>query len=97
MEKIVTYTQLNLPETVFSGDVRSCKPRREIFEEALSRLGVVAEEALYIGDSLTYDVAPAAALGINTVWVNRGRRPLTGDIQPDMVVSDLAEIRRLIR
>lgn len=97
MEKIVTYTQLNLPEMVFSGDVRSCKPRREIFEEALSRLGVKAEEALYIGDSLTYDVAPAAALGINTVWVNRGRRPLSGDIQPDMVVSDLAEIRRLIR
>ena len=97
MEKIVTYTQLNLPEMVFSGDVRSCKPRREIFEEALSRLGVKAEEALYIGDSLTYDVAPAAALGINTVWVNRGRRPLAGDIQPDMVVSDLAEIRRLIR
>ena len=36
----MTYTQLNLPEMVFSGDVRSCKPRREIFEEALSRLGV---------------------------------------------------------
>ena len=47
MEKIVTYTQLNLPEMVFSGDVRSCKPRREIFEEAVPAGGQGRRGALH--------------------------------------------------
>jgi putative hydrolase of the HAD superfamily len=50
------------------------KPDPRIFLLALERLGVRAEESVYVGDSVTYDVEPAEAVGMIAVLVDRRDR-----------------------
>jgi putative hydrolase of the HAD superfamily len=45
------------------------KPHIKIFQEALKRLGIVAEEAVYVGDSPEEDIMGAKAAGIKTIFV----------------------------
>lgn len=52
-----------------SDEVGWRKPSRKIFEEALKRLGVEAEEAVCVGDSPLEDIKGAKALGMRTVFV----------------------------
>ncbi|HTV21014.1 MAG TPA: HAD family hydrolase [Polyangiaceae bacterium] len=44
------------------------KPDRRIFELALSRIGVSAEEAWHVGDHPMADVAGAHAAGLTAIW-----------------------------
>jgi FMN phosphatase YigB (HAD superfamily) len=69
------------------------KPRPEIFEAALTRLGVAAREALFVGDRADIDVVGAQRLGMAVAWVNRERAPLpSGITPPDYEIRDLAEL-----
>lgn len=56
---------------VSSGDVDNSKPAPDLFEEALNRAGVRADEAIAVGDSI-WDVQAAKAAGIQTVGVLSG-------------------------
>ena len=55
-----------LDVAVFSSETGRRKPDPEIFEAALSRLGVEPERALMVGDSVPNDIAGARALGMTT-------------------------------
>ena len=60
-----------LDTAVFSSEVGWRKPHPAIFERALDALGVAADAALFVGDTLATDIAGAAALGMHTcqaVW-----------------------------
>lgn len=59
---------------VVSGAEGVEKPDPAIFTCALERMGVKAERSVYVGDSLTHDVAPALALGMRAVLVDRHGR-----------------------
>jgi putative hydrolase of the HAD superfamily len=78
------------------------KPRAEIFREVLARLGVGADEALHVGDSLRADVGGAAPLGLRTVWITRRvRNPEEALAKhegpaPDFTIRDLAELPALV-
>jgi len=54
---------------VISGEVGVRKPGAGIFRRALAALGCRAEEALFVGNDLTTDVAGAAEAGLRTCWV----------------------------
>ena len=54
----------------FSYDIGTMKPKKELFEYALTRLGVEAKECFMVGDSLIQDMAPAARLGMDCIWLN---------------------------
>jgi len=76
------------------------KPRPEIFR---ATLGAAPEETLHVGDSLSADIAGAAALGMRTAWLTR-RVPKADEAlaehtgaRPDYVVADLAEIAEIAR
>jgi putative hydrolase of the HAD superfamily len=56
-----------------SSEAGYAKPRREVFEFALSRAGVSAHEAMHIGDSEHLDFAPAAEAGMAAVLIDRDR------------------------
>lgn len=56
---------------VSSGDVENSKPASDLFEEALNRAGIQADEAIAVGDSI-WDVQAAKAAGIQTVGVLSG-------------------------
>jgi len=57
-----------------SSEAGHAKPRREVYEAALSRAGVTAHDAMHIGDSEHLDFAPAAALGLAAVLIDREDR-----------------------
>ncbi len=52
--------------------VGAYKPDRAMFDAALAALG---EEGgvLHVAQSLFHDIAPASALGLDTVWIRRGQ------------------------
>jgi putative hydrolase of the HAD superfamily len=54
-----------------SSEAGYAKPRREVYDAALAREGVTAREAIHVGDSEHLDFAPAAALGMAAVLIDR--------------------------
>ena len=64
-------TDGKLKGVVNSSDVEESKPAPDIFEEALRRAGVSADETVAVGDSI-WDVQAANAAGIRTVGVLSG-------------------------
>jgi putative hydrolase of the HAD superfamily len=66
------------------------KPQAEIFERGVQRLGVLAEEAVYIGDHPEVDIMGAKRAGLRTIWKRNSTWP---DAQEaDAVIDDLNEI-----
>ena len=82
--------------------MQSYKPSVWNFEEAMRRSGLTKDQILHAGQSLYHDVAPANALGIRNVWVNRPSiRPGSGAAKPGAAtptyqVGNLAELSILL-
>ncbi|HEX2067018.1 MAG TPA: HAD family hydrolase, partial [Candidatus Thermoplasmatota archaeon] len=53
-----------------TGEIGHWKPAPEAFLHVLGRLGVEARDAVMVGDSIDFDIAPARRLGMRTVWVD---------------------------
>lgn len=69
------------PTGVFtSEDARAYKPRKELFELALKKAGLPAENVLHIGDSISSDIKGAMSVGINAIWVNRSNREVPQNV-----------------
>ncbi|MBW7474732.1 HAD family hydrolase [Paenibacillus oenotherae] len=83
-------------DIITSEDVRSYKPRPELFLEALRRYGLLPHEVVHIGDSITSDVAGAGSVGIATIWLNRLNKPKPEGITPDYICSNLNEARQVL-
>jgi putative hydrolase of the HAD superfamily len=66
------------------------KPHPAIFRRALSDVGVAAEEALMVGNSLAEDIAGAQALGIRAAW--KRSAPDAEGIAPDFTFDEVAEL-----
>ena len=79
---------------VCAGYDTAAKPAAEPFERALEALGSTPDRAVYVGNSLTSDVAGARAAGLRSVWIPRGETvPETPDPAPTYrleMLSDLA-------
>ncbi|MBM11552.1 MAG: hypothetical protein CL759_05685 [Chloroflexi bacterium] len=85
-------------ETVLSSEqAQIYKPRPELFQMMLERLGVTADETAYVGDRQLEDVYGPSQLGMHPVWVNRDDRPLNPDLpKPTHRVSSLLELPQLL-
>lgn len=78
------------PAGVFtSEDAMSYKPRKELFELALSSTGLKADEVLHIGDSLSSDIKGAMGVGIKPIWVNRSGKAVPKGV---VAVENLLEV-----
>ena len=74
---------------VTAQQMQSYKPAQGNFEEAIRRSGVTRQQVLHAGQSLYHDIAPANALGIRNVWVNRPSiRPGSGAAKPGSAKPD---------
>ncbi len=84
-------------------EIGSYKPNLNNFKYLVANLekdGIRQDELLHIAQSRFHDIAPASAMGINSVWVNR-RHDVPGegatvsapnDVQADLEVSSLEEL-----
>jgi 2-haloalkanoic acid dehalogenase type II len=91
---------------VTAEDVGHYKPHPAHFERAaalLAERGIGREAWLHVAQSKFHDIAPARALGIPCLWVNRrARRPGGGatpeaSVVPDWSVTSLAELAAIAR
>jgi 2-haloacid dehalogenase len=80
---------------------RSYKPSLQNFELALRTIGLPTGKLLHVAQSLYHDIAPAKALGLATVWVNRRRgkeghgATMPSHAAPDLEVPDLKSLALL--
>jgi HAD superfamily hydrolase (TIGR01549 family) len=78
---------------VISEDIGWRKPSPHIFQDALKRLQVTADEAVFVGDSPIEDIRGAKDAGLKTVFVpsqfNSLKDLKESKQQPDEIVADL--------
>lgn len=67
----IAYHDLHPAGVFTSEDAKSYKPREELFELALKSTGLMPDEVLHIGDSVSSDVKGATKVGIRALWLNR--------------------------
>jgi len=81
-----------------SEQAQSCKPDPGIFEEAVRRAGCVAEEALFVGDTLAQDIAGANRVGLRSVllWHRDDRDPPTEEPRPRHVIRRIPDLLDLV-
>jgi len=86
-------------DVVTSEGCRAYKPRAELFEAALARLGCAPDAVLHVGDSLDSDVRGASALGIPVAWINPRGKAIPSDLAatPRHVVSRVCDLAAVIR
>ncbi len=77
---------------VISEEVGIAKPDPRIFAPALEKIGVTADAVLYIGDSVTSDMAAARNAGMDFCWLNPGGSQVPEGHAPAFIVRELAEI-----
>ena len=74
--------------SIVASEIGSYKPSRDHWTEFFARSGAEREHHVHVGASLFHDVAPAAALGLRTIWINRLGEE--AEPQPDIELHNLA-------
>ena len=77
---------------VFSEEVGYRKPDRKIFLHAVQKVGTEPGDFLYVGDSYTSDVVGAHRVGMHTCWFNPDGKEVSGEVEPELEISELAEL-----
>ncbi|MEP6759108.1 MAG: HAD-IA family hydrolase [Actinomycetota bacterium] len=79
-----------------SEDLGLHKPDPALFVRTLELAGVAPGRTVMVGDRLDYDMRPARAAGMRTVWVLRGEAPDDPTpaqlAVPDATIEDLADL-----
>ena len=82
-------------QVVTAERIGAYKPDRRIFDAALTAIGGAPGRILHVAQSLFHDIAPANALGLATVWIDRNQgaqgAARAAEAQPDWTFSTLGE------
>ena len=81
--------------TLISEEVGINKPQPGIFEIALERNGITADQAVMIGDSYSSDIVGAKAAGIDQIWVKGDGLPVTGETAT-YIVPKLTNVMEIV-
>jgi 2-haloacid dehalogenase len=75
-------------QTIVASEIGSYKPAPEHWDEFFARSGAERDHHVHVAASLFHDIAPATALGLRAIWINRlGEEP---EPQPDVELHTLA-------
>ncbi len=77
---------------LISEEVGINKPQPQIFEIALERNGITADQAVMVGDSYSSDIAGAKAAGIDQIWIHEGETDETATY----IVPKLTDILHML-
>jgi 2-haloacid dehalogenase len=83
---------LHFDDIVTAEAAGAYKPDPRPFALALERLGLPVGRVWHAGFGFRYDIVPARALGLFSVWVNRQRQEGPADCREDLMVGDLATL-----
>ena len=79
--------------TFISEEVGINKPQPGIFQIALERNAITADEAVMIGDSYSSDIDGAKAAGIDQIWIHEGETSETAT----HIVPNLADVMKVLK
>jgi 2-haloacid dehalogenase len=74
--------------SVVASKIGSYKPSPGHWDEFFARSGAARDRHVHVGASLFHDIAPAGALGLRTIWINRLGEE--AEPQPDVELRSLA-------
>ncbi len=92
---------INFDHVVTASQVRAYKPDPRVFAGRDRAPRAAEERILHVAQSLYHDIAPANALGLDTVWIDRHEGRGTGatvdprieaDVQPKWTLHSVAEL-----
>ncbi len=75
--------------------MNAIKPSEEFGKIMLDALGARAEECLFVGDSLTSDIALANKLRMDAVWYDPDGRTLPAEYSAVKKIGSLSELKNL--
>lgn len=86
-----------IPHIFISMELGAAKPRPEFFHRILEALSVTdLSRVVMVGDSLTSDILGGNRAGIDTIWYNPQKAPLTGAALPTYTASTFDEICSIV-
>jgi 2-haloacid dehalogenase len=74
--------------TVVASEIGAYKPSPGHWDEFFAQSGADREQHVHVAASLFHDIAPASALGLRTIWINRLGEE--AEPQPDAELHSLA-------
>lgn len=77
---------------IISEEVGVEKPEAEIYTLALSKLGAVAEETIFVGDNPILDVIGPKKAGMKAIWLSQGRLWSEAREKPDFIIEKLRDL-----
>ncbi len=82
--------------SVSSAEHGYMKPHRSIFDTALAKAGVTADQAMMVGDSMRHDIEGALAAGMRAVLLRRSGE-IPSNLPPQLpVITTLADLPPLL-
>jgi putative hydrolase of the HAD superfamily len=82
---------------VVSGAINKRKPSPEIFQKALEKLGVDAENTVFVGDTVDADIQGAKSVGMRTIFIERRAQKEIERVRPDQTIRSLSELSKALR
>lgn len=80
-----------------SEDTGSQKPKPVFFDYVFARIpGFSREDTLIVGDSLTSDIQGGIHADIDTCWLNRQRKMISGEIKPTYEITELRQLAAMV-
>jgi 2-haloacid dehalogenase len=76
--------------SIVAGEIGSYKPAHRHWEVFYERTGADPAGHVHVAQSVFHDIAPAAALGIPSIWINRLGEP--DDARPERTLSGVAHL-----
>ena len=74
--------------TIVASEIGSYKPATAHWNEFFGRSGAARDHHVHVAASLFHDIAPASALGLKTIWINRLGEE--AEPQPDFELHSLS-------
>ncbi len=82
---------------VVSGAINKRKPSPEIFQKALKRIGVSAENTVFVGDTVDADIIGAKAVGMKSIFIERRAQKEVEQDCPNQTISGLGQLLEAIK
>jgi len=81
---------------IYSSEIGYRKPKAKIFQLALERAGLQAQDAMFVGDSPRADIFGAHRAGMITVLRNLSKRRKKMRVAPDHHLTDMTELLQIV-
>ena len=88
LDSIKSKNDISVHKVYTSENLRCYKPNPAFYLSILKRNDLMAEEVLFVGDSVTDDILGPKSIGIKTAWIDRNG--VGGEYGQDYTITDLS-------